>query len=71
MPTMPFITTIACLRAPGMTLFRMPIFRWNTLVTSLLVLFAFPILTAALMALLADRQLGALVYTEENGGPML
>jgi cytochrome c oxidase subunit 1 len=66
-----FITTIACLRAPGMTLFRMPIFTWNTLVTSLLVLFAFPILTAALFALLADRQLGALVYSEENGGPML
>ncbi|WP_448611972.1 aa3-type cytochrome oxidase subunit I [Geodermatophilus sp. URMC 60] len=66
-----FITTIACLRAPGMTLFRMPIFTWNTLVTSLLVLFAFPILTAALFGLLADRQLGALVYSEENGGPML
>src|SRR3712207_6644017 len=66
-----FITTIVCLRAPGMTLFRMPIFCWNTLVTSLLVIFVFPILTAALMALLADRELGALVYSEENGGPML
>jgi len=66
-----FITTIACLRAPGMTLFRMPIFTWNTLVTSLLVLFAFPILTAALFALLSDRQLGSLVYSEENGGSML
>ncbi|SHN80854.1 cytochrome c oxidase subunit 1 [Geodermatophilus obscurus] len=66
-----FTTTIVCLRAPGMTLFRMPIFCWNTLVTSLLVLFAFPILTAALFALLADRQIGALVYSEENGGPML
>jgi cytochrome c oxidase subunit 1 len=66
-----FATTIVCLRAPGMTMFRMPIFTWNTLVTSLLVLFAFPILTAALLGLLADRQLGALVYSEENGGPML
>ncbi|MGY1712378.1 cytochrome c oxidase subunit I [Geodermatophilus sp. SYSU D00758] len=66
-----FIATIVCLRAPGMTLFRMPIFCWNTLVTSLLVLLAFPILTAALFALLADRQLGALVYSPENGGPML
>jgi cytochrome c oxidase subunit I len=66
-----FITTLACLRAPGMTLFRMPIFCWNTLITSLLVLFAFPILTAALFGLLADRQLGALVFSEENGGPML
>ncbi|MGY1639047.1 cytochrome c oxidase subunit I [Geodermatophilus sp. SYSU D00742] len=66
-----FMTTIVCLRAPGMTLFRMPIFVWNTLVTSILVIFAFPILTAALFGLLADRQLGALVYSEENGGPML
>ncbi|WP_456934643.1 aa3-type cytochrome oxidase subunit I [Geodermatophilus sp. SYSU D00079] len=66
-----FMTTIICLRAPGMTMFRMPIFVWNTLVTSILVIFAFPILTAALFGLLADRQLGALVYSEENGGPML
>src|SRR3954451_2143314 len=66
-----FTATIVCLRAPGMTMFRMPIFTWNTLVTSLLVLFAFPIFTAALLALLADRQLGALVYTRQNGGPML
>src|SRR3712207_5497398 len=66
-----FISTIVCLRAPGMTLFRMPIFTWNTLVTSVLILFAFPILTAAIMAMLADRNLGALVYSRENGGPML
>ncbi|HYH29407.1 MAG TPA: cbb3-type cytochrome c oxidase subunit I, partial [Pseudonocardia sp.] len=39
-----FITTIICMRAPGMTMFRMPIFVWNTLITSLLVLIAFPIL---------------------------
>ncbi len=66
-----FITTIVCLRAPGMTMFRMPIFTWNTLVTSLLILLAFPILTAAIMGMLADRHLGALVYSPENGGPML
>ena len=54
-----------------MTMFRMPIFTWNTLVTSVLILLAFPILTAALLALLADRNLGALVYSAENGGPML
>jgi cytochrome c oxidase subunit 1 len=66
-----FITTIICLRAPGMTLFRMPIFTWNTLVTSLLVLFAFPILTAALLVMLADRNLGSQVFTAANGGPML
>jgi cytochrome c oxidase subunit 1 len=66
-----FITTIVCLRAPGMTMFRMPIFTWNALVTSVLILLAFPILTAAIMGMLADRHLGALVYSDENGGPML
>src|SRR3954451_2938184 len=65
-----FAATIVCLRAPGMTMFRLPIFCWNTLVTSLLALLAFPILTAALMALLADRHLGALVYSRQNGGAM-
>ena len=66
-----FIATIVCLRAPGMTLFRMPIFTWNTLVTSLLILFAFPILTAAIMGMLADRNLGSLIFSRENGGAML
>ena len=42
------ITTVVCMRAPGMTMFRMPIFTWNILVTSILVLLAFPLLTAAL-----------------------
>ena len=46
-----FITTIITMRAPGMTMFRMPIFTWNTLVTSILVLMAFPVLAAALFAL--------------------
>jgi cytochrome c oxidase subunit 1 len=66
-----FIATIICLRAPGMTMFRMSLFTWSVLATSVLALFAFPILTAALMALLADRHLGAVVYTAANGGPML
>src|SRR3712207_5986396 len=66
-----FIATIVCLRAPGMTLFRMPIFTWNTLITSVLILLAFPILTAAIFGMLADRNLGALVYSDEMGGPML
>jgi cytochrome c oxidase subunit 1 len=65
------LTTVVCLRAPGMTLFRMPIFTWNILVTSLLILLAFPILTAALMGLLADRQLGAHVFDPANGGVIL
>ncbi|MET9324846.1 cbb3-type cytochrome c oxidase subunit I, partial [Streptomyces sp. NPDC003038] len=46
-----FITTIICMRAPGMTMFRMPIFTWNILLTSVLVLFAFPVLAAALLVL--------------------
>jgi cytochrome c oxidase subunit 1 len=65
------ITTILTLRAPGMTMFRMPIFTWNILVTSLLVIMVFPILAAALMAVLADRHLGSHVYAVETGGPVL
>ncbi|MFI6833823.1 cytochrome c oxidase subunit I [Kribbella sp. NPDC050241] len=66
-----FITTIISLRAPGMTMFRMPIFTWNTLITSIMVLVAFPILAAALLVLEADRTLGAHVFDAANGGPML
>jgi cytochrome c oxidase subunit 1 len=66
-----FITTIVTMRAPGMTMFRMPIFTWNTLVTSLLVLMAFPPLAAALLALGADRRLGAQIFNPENGGAIL
>ena len=65
------ITTVVCMRAPGMTMFRMPIFTWNILVTSILVLIAFPILTAALFGLAADRHLGAHVYDPANGGVLL
>jgi cytochrome c oxidase subunit 1 len=65
------ITTVLCLRAPGMTLFRLPIFTWNILVTSLLVLLAFPLLTAALLALWVDRNLHAVVFDPVNGGPIL
>jgi len=65
------ITTCICLRAPGMTMFRMPIFTWNILVTSILILLAFPILTAALFGLLADRHLGAHVFDPANGGVIL
>ena len=56
-----FITTIICMRAPGMTMFRMPIFVWNTLVTSLLVLIAFPVLAGALLSLEADRKVRRVV----------
>ncbi|MEZ7239286.1 cbb3-type cytochrome c oxidase subunit I, partial [Rhodococcus sp. GXMU-t2271] len=53
-----FITTVVCLRAPGMTMFRMPIFTWNILITSVLILLAFPLLTAAFFGLFVDRHLG-------------
>ncbi|GAA0325105.1 aa3-type cytochrome oxidase subunit I [Actinoallomurus spadix] len=66
-----FITTIFCMRAPGMTMFRMPIFTWNILLTSILVLMAFPVLAAALLALEADRKLGAHVFDPATGGAML
>ena len=66
-----FITTIICMRAPGMTMFRMPIFVWNTMVTSLLVLVAFPVLAGALLSLEADRRLGAHVFDTSHGGPIL
>ncbi|GIL27807.1 putative cytochrome c oxidase subunit 1 [Actinocatenispora comari] len=61
------ITTILTLRAPGMTMFRMPIFTWNILITALMAIMAFPVLTAALFALEADRQLGAHVYSGAGG----
>ncbi|MBF9069104.1 aa3-type cytochrome oxidase subunit I [Streptacidiphilus fuscans] len=66
-----FITTILCMRAPGMTMFRMPIFVWNVLLTAVLVLLAFPVLAAALLALEADRKFGAHVYDPANGGAIL
>jgi len=65
------VTTIVCLRAPGMTMWRMPLFTWNILFTAILILLAFPILTAALFALEADRRLGAHVFDPENGGAIL
>ncbi|GAA5054964.1 aa3-type cytochrome oxidase subunit I [Streptomyces similanensis] len=66
-----FIATILCLRAPGMTMFRMPIFTWNVLFTSILVLLSFPVLTAALLALEADRKFGSHIYDPANGGALL
>ena len=65
------ITTVVTLRAPGMTMFRMPIFTWNILFTSFLVLLAFPILTAALFGMMADRKLGAQIFAADNGGAIL
>ncbi|GAA0377579.1 cytochrome c oxidase subunit I [Streptomyces blastmyceticus] len=66
-----FIATILCLRAPGLTMFRMPVFTWNILFTSILALLAFPVLTAALLVLEADRKFGARVFDAANGGAIL
>ncbi|MFC6065890.1 cytochrome c oxidase subunit I [Streptomyces ochraceiscleroticus] len=66
-----FLTTIIGMRAPGMTMFRMPIFTWNVLFTSILVLVAFPVLAASLLVLEADRRFGSVVFEAEWGGPLL
>ncbi|SEG94629.1 cytochrome c oxidase subunit 1 [Thermomonospora echinospora] len=66
-----FITTIIGMRAPGMTMFRMPIFTWNVLLTSILVLLAFPVLAAALMVLELDRRFGSHVFDGATGGALL
>ncbi len=62
------ITTVIAMRAPGMRMFRMPILTWNMLVMSLLVLMAFPLLTAAGVMLFADRHFGAAVFDPDAGG---
>ncbi|MEV0374349.1 cytochrome c oxidase subunit I [Streptomyces sp. NPDC050636] len=66
-----FLTTVITLRAPGMTMFRMPVFTWNVLFTSILVLMAFPVLAAALLVLESDRQYGSVVFQPEAGGALL
>jgi len=67
-----FIMTILKMRAPGMTMMRMPIFAWSVFGSMLLVIFAFPILTATLGMLSLDRLLGMHFFTSEMGGnPMM
>ncbi|CDZ88131.1 putative cytochrome c oxidase subunit 1-alpha [Rhodococcus ruber] len=65
------ITTVVCLRAPGMTMFRMPIFTWNILITMILILLVFPLLTAAYMGALVDRVLNGNIYDPATGGVIL
>jgi cytochrome c oxidase subunit 1 len=65
------ITTVITLRAPGMTMFRLPIFTWNILATSIMVLLAFPLLTSALLVLWVDRHMHAQVFESQNGGAIL
>ena len=67
-----FIVTILKMRAPGMTLMKMPIFAWSVLAAMLLVIFSFPILTATLGMLSLDRLLGMHFFTSDMGGnPMM
>ena len=66
------VTTILKMRAPGMSYTRMPIFCWTSLASSLLIVAAFPILTATLAMLILDRYLGFHFFTNEAGGnPMM
>jgi cytochrome c oxidase subunit 1 len=62
------VTTIATMRAPGMTMLRMPIFTWNLLVTAVLALMVFPVLTSAGVMLYADRHYGAHIFDTSHGG---
>ena len=66
-----FLTTIICMRAPGMTMFRMPVFTWTVMLTSVLALLVFPVLAAALIVLEVDRKWGSVVFAPENGGAIL
>jgi cytochrome o ubiquinol oxidase subunit 1 len=66
-----FVTTILKLRAPGMSYLRMPMFCWTSLASSLLIVAAFPILTATLAMLTLDRYLGFHFFTNEGGGNMM
>lgn len=67
-----FFTTIIKCRAPGMSLMRMPVFVWSVLVTTILIMLAFPILTATLAMLALDRTMGMHFFTSSAGGnPMM
>ncbi len=65
------VTTVLKIRAPGMTYMRMPIFCWTTLAANLLIVAAFPVLTATLAMLLLDRYLGFHFFTNDGGGNVM
>jgi cytochrome o ubiquinol oxidase subunit 1 len=62
------VTTILKLRAPGMTYFRMPVFCWTALCSNMLIVAAFPVLTATFVMLLLDRYVGMHFFTNDGGG---
>jgi cytochrome c oxidase subunit 1 len=67
-----FIVTVATMRAPGMSMKNVPIFGWMTLVNSVLITFAVPVFTVALVLLFSDRHLGTHFFDPRNGGnPLL
>ena len=63
-----FVTTILKIRAPGMSYMRMPVFCWTSLASNLLIIAAFPVLTATLAMLMLDRYLGFHFFTNDGGG---
>jgi cytochrome o ubiquinol oxidase subunit I len=63
-----FVTTILKIRAPGMSYLRMPVFCWTSLASNLLIIAAFPVLTATLAMLMLDRYLGFHFFTNDGGG---
>jgi cytochrome c oxidase subunit 1 len=63
-----FIVTIINMRAPGMTMMRLPVFTWMTLITSFLIILSFPAITIALVELMMDRQFGTNFFEISNGG---
>jgi cytochrome o ubiquinol oxidase subunit 1 len=66
-----FMVTILRMRAPGMTLMRMPVFTWAALCTSVLIVLAFPVLTVTLALLTLDRYLGMHFFTNAMGGNLM
>ncbi|WWO95718.1 MAG: cytochrome o ubiquinol oxidase subunit I [Candidatus Dasytiphilus stammeri] len=66
-----FFVTIIKMRAPGMTLFKMPVFTWTSLCSNILIIIAFPILTVTITLLTLDRYLGTHFFTNEMGGNMM
>ena len=63
-----FITTIMKMRAPGMTLMRMPMFTWSILITSLIITCAFPVIAVAMAMMTLDRQMGTKFFAMGDGG---